>query len=556
MALPELDEEVTLDGVTRTLRELVIHHARTLPSDARVREAAVILLRGGQHNLVPGAMWLELADQLGGAGWTEGRIAGLAVACFVDRTRTLQAPPPGVAAALIARAAEVERASIREALEVLPSTPQRDVMVLTCAIHEPRVSAAALWALTDPLANAQLDAVLGVDVLRALYARLEPEQRAELFLRTCSIEPLHARNSQEVLRFVFDLVPLTDAVVERAMALRALLTPREDLAARRAWLEAREVMLPGDDGLTAAIRPSLRVTLEHLDDERLAERLGPVAEAACARRIEVAGAPELGSLEAWRAASDARRAEITAAVCAALCAEVGKASAFRVDGATIAPAKGKLRLALVPGGRFRRGLSEREEARLRELAEARRGQPNHFEEHVALLEAVGTMRPVVEVEVPPLLIGQAPGDHRAPAALVRWLEKGPYRLPTEAEWEYCARGGRDGELTARGDDPPDAAALVAMKKLKARGANDLGVWGVGLLPEVCADLHAPSYDDAPTDGSPRRGAGPRVVRGGAAHVFPWQQVGEWQLLLSAVRSSQREWETDLFCRPVIGLRLR
>ncbi|MGE0430992.1 MAG: hypothetical protein AB7S36_01935 [Planctomycetota bacterium] len=85
---------------------------------------------------------------------------------------------------------------------------------------------------------------------------------------------------------------------------------------------------------------------------------------------------------------------------------------------------------------------------------------------------------------------------------------------------------RAAELTHRGDAIPDAAALAEATRLKGKGANAFGLWGLGLYPEPCADRHCNGYDDAPTDGGPVRGAGPRIVRGGAARLAPWQQVGE------------------------------
>ncbi len=84
----------------------------------------------------------------------------------------------------------------------------------------------------------------------------------------------------------------------------------------------------------------------------------------------------------------------------------------------------------MPGGTFLRGLSEREEERVRELASAAGMATGEVK---PLLDELATMRPVAEVAVRPFLMGQGPGDEIEPGAIADWLADGPFRLPTEAE---------------------------------------------------------------------------------------------------------------------------
>ena len=113
------------------------------------------------------------------------------------------------------------------------------------------------------------------------------------------------------------------------------------------------------------------------------------------------------------------------------------------------------------------------------------------------------------------------------------------RLPTEAEWEYCARAGSKTLYSfgdnvqlldehawhtgnAAGNDPP-----VGAKKPNAWGLYDIH----GYLWEWCQDPWHKNYDSAPADGTTWNEAGDasqRVLRGGS-----WKDKAE--MLTSSFR---------------------
>jgi formylglycine-generating enzyme required for sulfatase activity len=125
------------------------------------------------------------------------------------------------------------------------------------------------------------------------------------------------------------------------------------------------------------------------------------------------------------------------------------------------------------------------------------------------------------------------GDH--PVVHVSWRDAAVYadwagkRLPTEAEWEYAARGGLAGKRFPWGDElrdcnvfrgsfPDRPAGRVGTVAAAAGPANAYGLRNVvGNVWEWCADWFAASYyTDSPRDDPPGPPIGSeRVMRGGS-----------------------------------------
>ena len=116
-------------------------------------------------------------------------------------------------------------------------------------------------------------------------------------------------------------------------------------------------------------------------------------------------------------------------------------------------------------------------------------------------------------------------------AFTHWLSSVSgrhWRLPTEAEWEYAARGGATsaaGELAEMGwyaGNSGGRVHAVGLKKPNAWGLYDM----LGNVSEWCADVWHASYDGAPADGGARLGRGDdyayspglnRVLRSATCH---------------------------------------
>lgn len=484
-----LDLEIAGARFRGTVAELVLRIAPAAPSDGVLLRAA----RRDASRIAETARWILIEDVLRAAGLTRREVVGVALRGLGGAYGF--AVDEAVVAGMVREAGDAEIAAEVCEAALVEGGPRRAAE-----------GALEVLARAGRL-SARFEALIGPDTgaraLRAVAEALPSEQRDRVIAR--------ARSSAEAEALIGQL--------DRGEATKA---PPVDA-----------------EGLSAEARAAFEERAASRREERARLHLDALARAAHARRVRVA-APALASEAAWREAGAPAREAAGRAVAARY---PGALRFVEVRAYTDLPVAvlcheptGTL-FSLLPGGSFRRGLSAAEEAALRD-----RPSP----EATRMLARLDIMRPVVEVHVGPVLVAQEAPIEGPASVMAMFLEEEPFRLLSEAEWERLARGDRRGELCPHG--APDEGLIAALAAAGPERANAFGLWGLGLLPELCADAWHVSHEGAPADGSPRWGDGPRVVRGGAV------ELRGWDLLCSAARSSQDEWPI-VAARPALGVEI-
>jgi len=226
----------------------------------------------------------------------------------------------------------------------------------------------------------------------------------------------------------------------------------------------------------------------------------------------------------------------------------------------VAPAILEPAMLTLPGGEFRMGSSD---------------DPSERPPHAALVapfllaEHAVSMREWQQCEDAKACPAVANGKSNEPVTNVSWEDARlfaawlarttgqPYRLPTEAEWEYAARAGANtryawgnavvpGKISCKGCAGP--VSLQYPPRVDAYPPNAFGLYGMGGgVKEWVADCWHHSYQGAPRSGSIPWDAPDcreRVLRGGS-----------WMDDAASVRVSSREYYDASVRYPTHGFRV-
>ncbi len=568
------DRKIPLPGGSQTVRELVLAVRSTLPSDAALDEAERALEDPSPAMITGFAAWIELVGTLR-CHLKDAEILEVMALSVQGHYDGMESAAP---ISLIHRVAvEAGSDACAWAEMVLDSNTQPEpcpepyrALFITAAVVLDRPGDSGLQYASN---------LSAADAVHTALSRASEQERARWAAKSLDLtkyanleEGEGPRYLSMRLRRFLPWTYLLDNPTCRQTVLPAVDFIRQDPRFRTLAADF-DLVFSGQPYVpvcpTEAARAARGLVQAQVQVRRDGARLPAVAY-ACRSRSVCMGAPlpqELVALEAWLAASPARRAEVEDLVAAALGDEYrrqpGEGPFARFDHMT------GVRFLLIPGGNCTIGLSDAEVAALRSMA-PQGALPPEWE---LLFTELNSMRPAHKVTIAPLLVSEytlgrktlatvleptkkkrpvpskpEPGEMYDLATIVRLLEKSGFRLLSEAEWEYCIREGRSGELTPH-DVTPDQTLLSRRKK----SPNGFGLGRLGILPEVVADGFVGSYEGAPKDGAPRQSDGPCVVRGGAGWIFPWQGNGEWQLLLSAQRGSTVMWDDMASVRVALGV---
>ena len=220
----------------------------------------------------------------------------------------------------------------------------------------------------------------------------------------------------------------------------------------------------------------------------------------------------------------------------------------------------KQQMVAVPGGTFTMGCTEEQSLCDEDEKPVRQVQVKSFtiskyEVTQDLWEAVMGKNPSKFRNCPRCPVENVGwGDTKRFLKKLNFLTGGHYRLPTDAEWEYAARGGQKNQafLYVGSDDLRSVAWYVKnsgkrVHRVGQKQPNGLGLYDMsGNVWEWMEDCWGKKFHGPPADGSAwkSRYCTRHILRGGAWSSYPRAQ-----------RTSSRFWNRSTVLRSDVGFRL-